>query len=108
MKYLGPKTSSYALAATAAVHPSPESVRVMSVAELVAHGKTVCSADVFSHDQRAQLQPPAALLERPCHEPGFSDVEVVSDFVSGSNYPRRICSVCLWMPCAAECTASSL
>ena len=66
-----------------------DTIRGLSGAGSAPDGTTVCYARVSSHDQSAQLQTQAALLERHCHEVGFPNVEVVTDIGSGLNYRKK-------------------
>ncbi|MGF6757355.1 IS607 family transposase [Paraburkholderia sp. GAS42] len=58
-------------------------------AEPTAAGKTVCYARVSSHDQAEQLKTQAARLEHHCIDPGFADIEIITDLDSGLNYRKK-------------------
>ena len=71
---------------------SPSGTRYYSASQLLGHQSddlpTVCYARVPSHDQKADLERQATLLESYCAAHGWSSL-VIRDLGSGMNYCKR-------------------
>ena len=71
---------------------TPGGTRYYSASQLLGHQAgdlpTICYARVSSHDQKADLERQAALLEAYCAAQGWTSL-VIRDLGSGMNYRKR-------------------